>query len=408
MNGTPSWLFGTCSPCQCTAVLCGSSLVTLMRTLSPSVTRISGPGVTPLYVHASTRLPGVTSHCTTWQTRSKTLTSPSIVNSSGWPPNPSVAAGKAFTPASCIASISSAVGSSSDCAAGAACGIRAPSCACPESAAALAIPPSILTAGATAVPIAPMPKVARRPIAPRRVTEPITSLIISSVSLSISRAVGIPDQDPDRVEVSVLSVLRAEIAHRTVLLYQFSAKKGSTLPRGTEGRLQPAIEAPEPGNFPGQHQEDGESEENGVAGGGPGQHEAEVHDRAEEGGDANKSADQQSQSDEHLTPGDQLSEPGVPAVVEHVLQELAEPVVGNGGPSLLRDRGRPLPVRLQRGAALRPLGIGDLVPASREPVASHEEAHRQPQECKEDVAQQQPPTNRVLNLAASLGRAGLP
>src|SRR5215212_8218219 len=292
MNGTPSWLFGTRNPCQCTTVLCGSSLVTLMRTLSPSVTRISGPGVTPLYAHASTKLPGVTSHCTTWQTRSKTLTSPSIVNSSGWPPNPSVAAGKAFIPSSCIASISSAVGSSSDCAAGASFAIRAASWACSASAAALAIPPSILTAGATAVSMAPSPRVPRTPIAPRRVTRPITWLMISSGSLPIDWAIGTRTRDPDRVEVSVLSVLRAKVPHRAVLLYQLSAKEGAALPGSAKRRQQPAIEAPEPGDFPGQHQEDGESEEDWVAGGRPGQHEAKVHDCAEEGGDADESADQ--------------------------------------------------------------------------------------------------------------------
>jgi hypothetical protein len=48
MNGTPSWSFGTMSPCQWTAVLSGNSLVTITRTLSPSVTRISGPGTVPL------------------------------------------------------------------------------------------------------------------------------------------------------------------------------------------------------------------------------------------------------------------------------------------------------------------------------------------------------------------------
>ena len=86
------------------------------------------------------------------------------------------------------------------------------------------------------------------------------------------------------------------------------------LPRGTDRRQEPPIEAPEPGDLPRQHQEDGEPEEDGVGRGRPGQHEAEVHHRAEEGGDADQGANQQAETDEHLAKGDQLGEPGVPAV----------------------------------------------------------------------------------------------
>jgi hypothetical protein len=48
MYGTPSIPFGVFSPCQWIDVLSGSSFVTTKRTLSPSVTRISGPGSVPL------------------------------------------------------------------------------------------------------------------------------------------------------------------------------------------------------------------------------------------------------------------------------------------------------------------------------------------------------------------------
>src|SRR5262249_6704734 len=109
MKGTPSMLLGTITPWKWTAVLWGSSLLTTKRTLSPSVTRISGPGTTPLYAKASANLPGWYSHCTTLAIRLKTLTSPSITGGSRWPPSPPVGAGNDLTPASCIASISSAV-----------------------------------------------------------------------------------------------------------------------------------------------------------------------------------------------------------------------------------------------------------------------------------------------------------
>ena len=48
MKGTPSIAFGVITPCQWTAVLSGNWFVTLTRIVSPSVTRISGPGTTPL------------------------------------------------------------------------------------------------------------------------------------------------------------------------------------------------------------------------------------------------------------------------------------------------------------------------------------------------------------------------
>src|SRR5215213_11592079 len=167
-----------------------------------------------------------------------------------------------------MASISSAVGSSSDCAAGAACGIRATSCACPASVAALAMPPSFLTAGATAVPMAPIPRVPRRPIAPRRVTRPIVSIMMCSLSLSLfmNWGVGISTRDPNRfVEDSALAMLGAKVARRRPVLDRRSAREGGAPPRGTQDRQQPAIEAPVPGDLPAQHQEDGESEEDGVA-----------------------------------------------------------------------------------------------------------------------------------------------
>src|SRR5215218_10229869 len=92
-----------------------------------------------------------------------------------------------------------------------------------------------------------------------------------------------PGSESRPLEVSVLSVLRTKVPRDTLLLYQLSTQEGAALPGGAEGPQQPAIKAPEPGDFPGQHQEDGESEENWVARRGPGQHEAKVHDCAEEG-----------------------------------------------------------------------------------------------------------------------------
>ncbi len=54
-------LNGTSSPWKCTPVDIGSLLSTTMRTGSPTLTLIEGPGTVPLNVHARTVLPGETS-----------------------------------------------------------------------------------------------------------------------------------------------------------------------------------------------------------------------------------------------------------------------------------------------------------------------------------------------------------
>src|SRR6266536_6044158 len=58
---TPSMPTGTSTPCQCTVVGSCSPFLTVTRTVSPSVTRNSGPGTWPLYAYASTVLPGASS-----------------------------------------------------------------------------------------------------------------------------------------------------------------------------------------------------------------------------------------------------------------------------------------------------------------------------------------------------------
>src|SRR3954451_19916841 len=70
MYGTPSMALGTSMPCQWTVVDCGSSFLTTMETLSPSLTLITGPGTWPLYVHALTVLPGSTCQSTIFAVRS--------------------------------------------------------------------------------------------------------------------------------------------------------------------------------------------------------------------------------------------------------------------------------------------------------------------------------------------------
>src|SRR6266545_2305246 len=58
---TPSMPTVTSTPCQCTVVGSCSAFLTVTRTVSPSVTRSSGPGTWPLYAYASTVLPGASS-----------------------------------------------------------------------------------------------------------------------------------------------------------------------------------------------------------------------------------------------------------------------------------------------------------------------------------------------------------
>ena len=60
--GTPSILLGSTMPCQWTAVPIGRWLVTMTRTLSPSMTRMVGPGTVPLKAKACFFTPGATFH----------------------------------------------------------------------------------------------------------------------------------------------------------------------------------------------------------------------------------------------------------------------------------------------------------------------------------------------------------
>src|SRR5581483_7022319 len=69
----------------------GSSFLTMIRTWSPSVTRIIGPGTVPLYVYAVTLTPSKIGHCTAFVVNSKTLTPFSSRYASGCPPSVSVA-----------------------------------------------------------------------------------------------------------------------------------------------------------------------------------------------------------------------------------------------------------------------------------------------------------------------------
>ena len=83
------------------------------------------------------------------------------------------------------------------------------------------------------------------------------------------------------------------------------------------------------GDLPAKDQEDRESEQNRVGARRASHHEAEVHHRAEEGRDANQGADDQTDTNQNFTDCDQLGEPGVPLMVQHVGQELAIPAVGD-------------------------------------------------------------------------------
>src|SRR5881396_1511955 len=71
--GTPSALGGTINPCQWRAVPSGKWLIRVIRTWSPAVTRIIGPGTVPSMVQASTRWPLTVSHMTCFAVNVKCL-----------------------------------------------------------------------------------------------------------------------------------------------------------------------------------------------------------------------------------------------------------------------------------------------------------------------------------------------
>src|SRR5579864_953837 len=71
--GTPSMELGVTSPWKWMDVDSGRLLWRTTFTLSPGLTLIVGPGTVPLYVHASTNVPGDTSHLTISVVRSNCL-----------------------------------------------------------------------------------------------------------------------------------------------------------------------------------------------------------------------------------------------------------------------------------------------------------------------------------------------
>ena len=89
--------FGTVNPWKCRIVGWVISLRRMIRTWSPGLTRISGPGTVPLKPIASTNTPGLVSHRISSAVSSKTLTPFSVAGSSGLLPWESVSAGKAST-----------------------------------------------------------------------------------------------------------------------------------------------------------------------------------------------------------------------------------------------------------------------------------------------------------------------
>src|SRR5437660_12541834 len=110
MSGTPSMLLGTSIPWKWITVDSGSSLCNTALTLSPSFTLIVGPGTVPLYVQASTFLPGSTSHWTILVVRSNCLVpSANTLGASACAPVPSVLAGNALVRAAISWSMRSGV-----------------------------------------------------------------------------------------------------------------------------------------------------------------------------------------------------------------------------------------------------------------------------------------------------------
>src|SRR5690606_34879219 len=140
-------------------------------------------------------------------------------------------------------------------------------------------------------------------------------------------------------------------------------------PAGLPGRAdlgqEPAVQTVPAGHFPRRHNQDGHREQDRVAAGGAGQHERHVHEGAEEGGDAGEGAENQAETDQHLTDDDQLGEPGVVAALQQEVQERPVPVVVDG-----RAAQRVGEVAPQRGAGFHPRRIEQLPPPGRQPLPS--------------------------------------
>ena len=90
--------------------------------------------------------------------------------------------------------------------------------------------------------------------------------------------------------------------------------------------------------------------------------------------------------------------PGLGAVVDEHLDERAIPVIGDRRAAFLRDRRGPLPVGQERGAAIDPAAVGELVIAGLEPGEAEEQADRQPEQAGRRVAEQEPGERRSFDL----------
>ena len=112
-------------------------------------------------------------------------------------------------------------------------------------------------------------------------------------------------------------------------------------PRSAESRQQVAIEAVVTGHLPGQHDADGEGEQDRVRRGRAGEQVGHVHQCAEEGRDAGQGAEDEGQANGDLAEGDEQREPALGMVADQQIQEVAIPVVGDRTAGRVR-RGLPL------------------------------------------------------------------
>ncbi len=91
----------------------------------------------------------------------------------------------------------------------------------------------------------------------------------------------------------------------------------------------------------------------------------------------------------NLAEGDHPREPALVIAREKGVDEIAIPLVRDRRPTLLRDRGGPLPISSQRGPALGPPGIGELMPSGLEPSEADEESDRKPEQARAGVVEQE-------------------
>ena len=148
----------------------------------------------------------------------------------------------------------------------------------------------------------------------------------------------------------------------------FASEKQAGLPGRTYLNQQPAIEAKPASGLPGEDQENGENEHDGIDTGASSHHEIPVHETAKEGKEPGDEAKHERNANHQLANYDQLGKPGVTATVEHELNERAIPIKGDSGPGRsFWNIDCALPEAFDGFTCLHPGGVAYFAPARGDP-----------------------------------------